>query len=79
MMPAPVEFFDNIKGLLRDELDRKLQDKYLDLWLRAELLATEWDAIEWGFDPLYWVDTSDWSRQEREQLAKFNNKPTGRR
>jgi hypothetical protein len=73
MMPAPVEFFNNITELLRDEPDRKLQDKYLDLWNRAELLVTEWDAGQWGFDSMNWM------KYERDQLARLDPKPTGRR
>lgn len=67
-MPAPVEFFNNIEKLLEDETDRKIQDKYLDLWLRAELLVTEWDAVQWGFDSVNWM------KYERDQLARLDSK-----
>lgn len=30
-------------------------DYWLDQWLDVTTRATEWDAVQWGFDPTRWM------------------------
>lgn len=49
-MPAPDKFYDQLRDRLRNESDRKVQDRLLDLWNNTLKMATEWDAKMWGLD-----------------------------
>lgn len=44
--------------------DRRNADTWLDAWLDLTTRATEWDAVQWKFDP------SRWMRTERAQMEK---------
>ena len=57
---------DLVRGILAKKIsqaqDREAQDAWLDQWLRQRDLATDWDAIKWGFTPGLWM------RQERDEM-----------
>ena len=57
---------DLVRGILAKKIlqaqDRAAQDAWLDQWSRQRDLATDWDAIKWGFTPGLWM------RQERDEM-----------
>jgi hypothetical protein len=62
-MPAHPKAFARMANELRAARSRDHQDQILDRWNDAALLATEWDADQWGFDP------DRWMAKERAQLG----------
>lgn len=64
------------KGMMAEKARERIRNRFLeatttaqadaalDEYLDCELLATEWDAERWGFDPDRWME------QERVDLAR---------
>lgn len=62
-MPAPDEFFEDLREQLLSVETPDDRDALLDEWFDAANRATDYDAIEWGFDPKRWM-SEDRKRME---------------
>lgn len=54
-MSAPKEYFEELARDLLKVKSPQDRDMILDEWYDAQHRATDYDAIEWGFNPKTWM------------------------
>ncbi len=54
-MPASEELYNSLREQLKYTKDKNLVDEILDYWNKCTKLVTEWDAEQWGFNPVTWM------------------------
>ncbi len=64
-MPAADKAFERLTQRLIDAADADQIDMLLDHWFDIRNRATEWDAMQWGFNPDRWMSKSRERMEER--------------
>lgn len=76
-MSAPESYFNELREALMDANTEDEHNILLDQWFDAATRATDYDAIQWGFDPRTWGGSDRKKMESNIASARSNTTAKG--